>query len=144
MCRNQTGKRKPRNAGRFLREDFHYDPKGDLYRCPNGKELKFSTNQHRDEKLMYHYRSLVPICAQCTLCKRCMPDKTPYRTISRWKHEAVIEDHRQRVVENGPEMMRRRAAICEYIFGLAAFRAFFFDAAASIFRETGIRCRYSD
>jgi len=106
-----------RKAGRFLREDFHYDPQANVYRCPNGKELKLSTNQHRGEKLIYCYRSSVPICAQCPLRKQCLHGKTPCRTISRWEHEALIEDHRQRMVENGPEMMRQRAAICEHIFG---------------------------
>ena len=26
--------------GRFSREDFHYDPAADVYRCPGGKELR--------------------------------------------------------------------------------------------------------
>lgn len=106
-----------RQQGRFTRDDFAYDAQANVYRCPNGQELKFSTTSHKGEKVTFVYRSSLAECVDCPLRKQCLPKKTPYRTISRWEHEALIEAHRQRMAEGGPEKMRQRAAIVEHIFG---------------------------
>jgi transposase len=106
-----------RKAGRFTRDNFNYDAKANAYRCPQGQELKFSTNQRKGKKTMYLYRSSLPVCATCPLKQQCLPKRTPYRTISRWEHEALNEAHRERMTKEGPEKMRQRAAICEHVFG---------------------------
>ena len=106
-----------RKAGRFTQENFMYDAQANAYRCPNGQQLKYSTTQTKGEKVIFLYRSSVPVCAQCPLKGQCLPEKTACRTISRWEHEEVIEAHRERMAEQGAEMMRQRAAICEHPFG---------------------------
>lgn len=106
-----------RKQGRFPHDDFSYDPEANLYRCPGGKELKFRWSQNKNGKVMHQYHSSAPVCAQCPLKEQCLPEKNPYRTVSRWEHEQVIEEHRVRMAEQGAEMMRQRASICEHPFG---------------------------
>ncbi len=106
-----------RQAGRFTRDDFSYEAQSDVYRCPQGQVLKFSSSQHKGSKGMRLYRSSVPVCATCPLKQQCLPKKAAWRTLSRWEHEAIIEAHRARMAKDGPERMRQRAAICEHIFG---------------------------
>lgn len=67
--------------------------------------------------MLHLYRSSVPVCATCPLKRQCLPEKNAYRTLSRWEHEALIEAHRERMAKEGPQKMRQRAAICEYVFG---------------------------
>jgi transposase len=106
-----------RQTGRFTRAVFSYDAQADVYHCPQGQELKFSTTQHKGEKAMHLYRSSVPVCATCPVKAQCLPKKTACRTISRWEHESLIEAHRERMAKEGPEKMRQRAAIVEHVFG---------------------------
>jgi transposase len=106
-----------RLQGRFPRDAFSYDPEANTYRCPNGKELKFSTTATNGAKTTFYYRSSVPVCAQCPLKEQCLPEKTACRIVARWEHEEVIENHRVRMAEQGAEMMRQRASICEHPFG---------------------------
>jgi len=102
---------------RLGREDFPYDAQANVYRCPQGQELKFSTTQRKGQKVIHLYRSSLPVCAACPLKGQCLPKKTAYRTLSRWEHEDRLEAHRQRMVKDGPEKMRQRAATVEHIFG---------------------------
>lgn len=106
-----------RQAGRFVRNDFTYDAEANLYRCPNGQELHYSTTHQKGGKWILFYRSSAPVCAQCPLRSQCLPKKNPYRRVTRWEHEAVIEKHRERMAEKGAEMLRQRASICEHPFG---------------------------
>jgi len=106
-----------RQAGRFTRDDFHYDAQANVYHCSRGQELPFSTTQRKGEKVLHLYRSSVPVCAHCPLKDQCLPKKNSRRTISRWEHESLIEAHRERMAKDGPEKMRQRAAICEHVFG---------------------------
>lgn len=106
-----------RQDERFVRDAFTYEEAGNLYRCPAGQELPFSTTQHKGEKLMFLYRSSQPVCAQCALKGQCLPKKTPYRTISRWEHEGDLSAHRQRMAEQGKAMMALRAQLSEHPFG---------------------------
>jgi transposase len=106
-----------RKQGRFGREAFTYQPETNSYRCPAGKELKYSKTVLKRGKRIFSYRSVASECKQCPLKEQCLPPKTPYRQVSRWEHEAVIEEHRKRMAANGPEMMLKRACLAEHPFG---------------------------
>jgi hypothetical protein len=106
-----------RQQGRFVRDDFMYEPAGNLYRCPAGQELKYSTRQKKGEKVLFLYRSSVPVCAACALKGRCLPKKNAYRSLSRWEREAELDAHRQRMADKGKAMMALRAQLCEHPFG---------------------------
>jgi len=106
-----------RNQGRFERTAFWYDPQANCYYCPTGKTLAYCTTQNKQGKIIWHYHSSVHDCAACPLKTQCLPAKNPYRTIARWEHEAVIETHHARMDDQGAEMMRLRAGLCEHPFG---------------------------
>lgn len=106
-----------RKAGRFVRDDFTYEAAANCYRCPNGQELPYSSVIQKGEKKILVFRSSVPVCAGCPLRSKCLGEKSDVRLVTRWEHEAVIEEHRVRMAEKGAERMRQRAAICEHIFG---------------------------
>jgi hypothetical protein len=83
-----------RTDGTFSRSDFVYDPQGNFYVCPGGKELKkyhraFSKPRNgptKDGTLLYFARK--HDCDACALKPKCCPNM-PARKIARSVHEAV-------------------------------------------------------
>jgi hypothetical protein len=98
--------------GRFDKRDFHYDARRDVYRCPAGEKAiwRFSAVEH-GMKISRYWASA---CPRCPLKARCTP--SPYRRISRWEHEAVL-DAMQRRLEHTPEASRWRRQTVEHPFG---------------------------
>jgi len=82
-----------REDGTFSRSDFAYDPEGNVYVCPGGKELKkyhrpFSKPRDgltKDGTLIYFARKRD--CDVCTLKPKCCPNK-PARKVVRSIYEA--------------------------------------------------------
>jgi len=103
--------------GRFTRNDFYYDPEINAYHCPADKTLKYQSSREEAGKHIWNYRSSAPICAQCSLKKKCLPSKTDYRVVTRWEHEEIIEDHQLRMTKDGQRKMRQRSGLCEHPFG---------------------------
>jgi hypothetical protein len=62
-----------RKDGTFSREDFRYDQAGDVYFCPAGKIM---------------YWSSIYDCAACCLKQQCCP-KAPHRRVPRSIHEGA-------------------------------------------------------
>jgi transposase len=110
--------------GRFSLKDFSYDGAADAYRCPAGARLRPMKGrwQNTSGRLEIRYASRKAICGTCPLRARCLTPKAPYRTISRWEHEDVLERHRARMQGAG-ELMRRRSGIVEHPFGTIKCRA---------------------
>jgi hypothetical protein len=110
--------------GRFSLKDFSYDGAADAYRCPVGALLRPMKGrwQNTSGRLEIRYASRKAICGTCPLRARCLTPKAPYRTISRWEHEDVLERHRARMQGAG-ELMRRRSGIVEHPFGTIKCRA---------------------
>ncbi|CAE6804281.1 IS1182 family transposase [Paraburkholderia nemoris] len=98
--------------GRFGKDDFIYDPQTNEYRCPAGERLiwRFSTVE-RGLKLSKYWSSN---CQQCSLKDACTPG--PQRRVTRWEHEAVLEEMQVRL-DHAPEMMRIRRQTVEHPFG---------------------------
>jgi hypothetical protein len=98
--------------GRFSRDDFIYNDKTNEYRCPAGEQLiwRFSTIE-RGLKVSKYWNSN---CQRCSLKKDCTP--SPQRRVTRWEHEAVLEDMQTRL-DHAPEMMRIRRQTVEHPFG---------------------------
>ena len=101
----------------FERVDFHYDPETNCYICPAGNILKRKGHENKKGKEMDRYASDAKKCASCTMNKRCLPAKTPYRQICRWEYEEVVEEHKERMVNSGKEQMKKRGALAEHPFG---------------------------
>lgn len=98
--------------GRFDKRDFSYDARRDVYRCPAGEEAiwRFSGVEN-GMKISRYWASA---CPRCPLKAQCTP--SPYRRISRWEHEAVLEAM-QRRMERTPEASRWRRQTVEHPFG---------------------------
>lgn len=106
-----------REEGRFAREDFTYDEPNDCYHCPGGHTLTPQGQQTKRGQCRTRYVSKANACHECPLKGQCLPEKTPYRQIYRWEHEAVVERHRARMAADGREHMRSRASLAEHPFG---------------------------
>lgn len=74
-----------RKDGTFAREDFHYDPAGDVYICPGGKTLTTTGTRVNDGETLL-YRASKADCDACALRPRCCPN-TPARKVPRSIHE---------------------------------------------------------
>ncbi len=99
-------------AGRFGKRDFHYVPEDDEYRCPAGERLIWRmTTQEKGKKLHRYWSSA---CPGCSIKSQCTP--SPYRRVTRWEHEAILEAVQARLDRN-PEKMRLRRQTVEHPFG---------------------------
>jgi len=101
-----------RAKGQFVKADFVYVPKDDVYICPVGERLSYRyTNQEKGMTLRRYWTS---VCQSCAIKDKCTTGKE--RRITRWEHEHVLEAVEQRLDEN-PDAMRVRRATVEHPFG---------------------------
>ena len=99
-------------AGRFGREDFHYDVDADEYRCPAGEPLIWRMTTVEKGLTLHRYWS--SNCQSCALKTQCTPSKQ--RRVTRWEHEAVLELAAERLA-NEPKKMLTRKQTVEHPFG---------------------------
>ena len=78
-----------RKDGTFAREDFNYDPAGDVYTCPGGKTLTTTGARVNDCDTLLYLASKAD-CDGCALRPRCCPN-TPARKVPRSIHERARE-----------------------------------------------------
>jgi len=76
-----------RKDGTFSREDFKYDPAGDIYVCPGGKMLTTTGTRVNDDTTLL-YRASKADCDACALKPRCCP-KEAARKVPRSIHEGA-------------------------------------------------------
>jgi transposase len=76
-----------RKDGTFSREDFRYDPAGDVYLCPGGKTLTTTGTRVNDGATLLYRASKID-CDACTLKSRCCP-KDVARKVPRSIHEGA-------------------------------------------------------
>ena len=108
---------------RMSHEEFVYEAKTDVYRCPAGKLLSpMEGRKNNGNRLEIRYISRKSDCGACALRSRCLSAKTPRRTVYRWEHEAVLDRHRARM-KDAELQMRRRAELAEHPFGTLKCRA---------------------
>jgi transposase len=98
--------------GRFDKQDFIYIAAVDEYRCPAGQRAIWRMTTVEKGQTLHRYWSSA--CPRCPLKARCTP--SPYRRITRWEHEAVLEAMQLRL-DRQPEMMRVRRQTVEHPFG---------------------------
>lgn len=99
-------------AGLFDKADFLYLPATDEYRCPAGERAicRFTTV----EKGMTIHKYWSSACPTCSMKHQCTAG--PYRRITRWEHEAVI-DAMQARLNKMPHAMKIRRQTVEHTFG---------------------------
>ena len=96
--------------GLFDKRAFVYEAEADRYRCPAGQYLAYQGTNRRDR--MRQYRATrcrgCPLKAQCTTAR--------VRTVVRHEEEAALERMDRRARDN-PQVLRRRKATVEHVFG---------------------------
>jgi transposase len=101
-----------RADGRFDKRDFIYNADRDEYRCPAGQRAIWRMTTVENGRKMHRYWSSA--CPRCPLKSRCTP--SPYRRITRWEHEQVLDDM-QRHLDRMPQASRLRRQTAEHPFG---------------------------
>ncbi|HEX5262162.1 MAG TPA: IS1182 family transposase [Phenylobacterium sp.] len=99
--------------GRFGKQDFAYQPVGDVYRCPAGQRLPRRMTTVEKGMTMHSYWDQAS-CQACALKPKCTTGKE--RRVRRWEHEAVIDAIQARL-DRKPDAMRIRRATVEHPFG---------------------------
>ena len=98
--------------GLFSKCDFKWLANDNEYECPAGERLiwRFTTEEHG--KTINKYWS--SNCPNCPIKKKCTT--SPYRRVSRWEHEDVLDRVQDRL-DAEPERMRARRVTVEHPFG---------------------------
>ena len=98
--------------GMYVKADFTYDANRDVYICPAGEELTYRST--REERGVHVRRYWVNGCQTCPLHSRCTSGSE--RRITRWEHEDLVDDARQRLGRDPDPMTLRRCTV-EHPFG---------------------------
>jgi len=101
-----------KSTGLFIKNDFHYIKADDEYECPAGQRLTFRFQGFEKGLALDKYWTTA--CEKCKLKKQCT--SAPYRRITRWEHEHVLEELEQRVISE-PERRIERSSTAEHPFG---------------------------
>ncbi len=96
--------------GLFDKRAFVYEAEADRYRCPAGEYLTCHGTNTRDRMRQYRAR----VCGGCPLKAQCTTARV--RTVTRHEEESALERMDQRVRDN-PQILRRRKATVEHVFG---------------------------
>jgi hypothetical protein len=96
----------------FVKADFLYDAKRDVYRCPAGEELTYRYS--REEGGLQVRRYWINECQHCPRQRRCTSGKE--RRITRWEHEHLVDAMRDRLKRDPDPMTFRRCSV-EHPFG---------------------------
>jgi len=99
-------------VGRFDKRNFHYVPEDDEYRCPAGERLIWLMTTQEKGKTLHRYWSSA--CPRCSIKRQCTP--SPYRRVTRWEHEEILEAVQARL-DGDPDKMRLRRQTVEHPFG---------------------------
>jgi len=99
-------------VGRFGKRDFHYVPEDDEYRCPAGERLIWRMTVQEQGRTLHRYWS--SNCRHCAIKAKCTP--SPFRRVTRWEHEEVLEAVQARL-DQDPDAMRLRRQTAEHPFG---------------------------
>jgi len=98
--------------GLFGKRDFIYKSEDDEYECPAGERAIFRyISQERGKSIRRYWSSA---CVNCKMKPQCTTGVQ--RRISRWEHEAVLDDLENRL-NQAPEMMKARRETVEHPFG---------------------------
>ena len=102
--------------GYFGKRDFIYHAEEDEYECPAGERAIYRMSGEEKGKIILRYWSSE--CIRCEMKSQCTTSK--YRRISRWEHEAILDELEDRM-EREPDMMKVRRSTVEHPFGTIKF-----------------------
>jgi len=110
-----------RKDGTFSRDDFAYDPEGDVYVCPAGKQLRKYRRAFTTPRLgvakdnTVRYRASKRDCDACPMKPRCCPN-APARKVPRSIHEAARDKARAVAKTEAYVVSRRERKKVEMLF----------------------------
>lgn len=110
-----VGYKRPHSPkGHLKRREFTYEPDKDLYRCPQGHELPYSTTNRNGYR---EYKSNHKVCKSCPLLNQCTKSRNHQKVVIRH----VWEDDRERINQNrltdwGKRVYERRRETVERSF----------------------------
>lgn len=99
-------------------EEFKYDSEGDLYVCPQGRELTRHSDTTKGGGTYHTYYAGPAACRACPVRGQCTEGR--YRKLNLHQDQALIDAHRQRQAQK-PTIQRQRAGIVEHVFGTLKF-----------------------
>lgn len=99
------------NDGLFKKEQFKYEPTRDVYVCPAGKELSYTSYETARQLSCYTTEA----CIDCEMKKQCTRSEVR-RIIKRRPDEGILEQMSVRVRDN-PGKLRLRKELVEHPFG---------------------------
>ena len=108
---------KPQTSGnlakvQFGKRDFIYIPDDDEYQCPVGERLIYRMSSVEKGRTIRRYWTSA--CHRCAIKSECTNGKQ--RRVSRWEHEAVVDEVQARL-DREPERMNVRRETVEHPFG---------------------------
>ena len=103
-----------RTDGTFARDEFRYDAKRDLYRCPGGTPMHTTGTLVNDGATLI-YRASKHNCGTCALKPRCCP-KEPQRKVTRSIHEGARDLARDLSKSDAWLISRRERKKVEMLF----------------------------
>ena len=101
-----------RKKGRYVKADFAYDANADVYRCPAGETLTYRYTTEEGGLVVRRYWTTA--CLSCPVKARCTTGRE--RRISRWEHEHLVDEMRDRMSRD-PALMGLRRSTVEHPFG---------------------------
>ncbi|NIQ97710.1 MAG: IS1182 family transposase, partial [Desulfuromonadales bacterium] len=101
-----------RTKGMYVKADFAYDAAADVYRCPAGEVLTYRYTTEEGGLVLRRYWTNV--CQRCPIKARCTTGKE--RRITRWEHEHLVDEMRDRMSRD-PSLMALRRSTVEHPFG---------------------------
>lgn len=117
------GRQRPNAKPRlFTTADFSFDPDKQVYRCPNGKELRCHARNQLNRFRTYDvYHARPKDCASCLLRERCLSKPTSSRRylsvpVDRQSPNLIDEMKAKIDSEDGKRIYARRLGIVEPVF----------------------------
>lgn len=82
-------KRPMTKEGFFKKSEYSYEAEYDIYLCPNGKALSYTTTNKDGYK---EYKSIAQICKQCEWREKCTKSKNTTKLVTRHVWEEYMEE----------------------------------------------------
>ena len=101
-----------RAKGMYVKADFAYDAAADVYRCPAGEALTYRYTTEEAGLVVRRYWTNA--CQSCSVKARCTTGQQ--RRITRWEHEHLVDEMRDRMSRD-PSLMALRRSTAEHPFG---------------------------
>jgi transposase len=98
--------------GRFGKWNFYFVAEDDTYRSPAGERLTWRITTQEKGQTLHRYWSSA--CPHCEIKVQRRP--SPYRRVTRWQHEAVLEAVQARLYRD-PAKTRTHCETAEHPFG---------------------------